>query len=73
MQRYGLNPLKSLDKIINDNKIARQEEGARIIAMAFANADVAMAAYDFFPRGLGGTDNRKVCFASFLKARWWNC
>jgi len=42
MQRYGLNPLKSLDKPINDNKIARQEEGARIIAMAFANAEADM-------------------------------
>ena len=42
MQRYGLNPLKYLDKPINDNKIARQEEGARIIAMAFANAEADM-------------------------------
>jgi hypothetical protein len=31
-----------LNKTINDNKIARQEEGARIINMAFAN--VALAA-----------------------------
>jgi len=31
-------------KTINDNKIARQEEGARIINMAFANAEMAVAA-----------------------------
>lgn len=29
---------------LNDNKIARQEEGARIINMAFANVEMAMAA-----------------------------
>jgi hypothetical protein len=29
---------------LNDKKIARQEEGARIINMAFANVEMAMAA-----------------------------
>lgn len=42
----GLYRFKKCNPIIdaNDNKVARQEEGARIINMAFANAPVEVAA-----------------------------
>lgn len=41
MQRYGTHSLKSRYKTINDNTNARQEQGAKIINMAFANVAVA--------------------------------
>lgn len=37
-------PKNDMKKINDNNKIARQNEGAKIINMAFANARVAVAA-----------------------------